>query len=238
VSTALGFHRTAFILTTVSMLAAEGRSAEPPVPRVPVYCPAIRAEDRARTNAFTDGELPSPTLIVLGTVRWLSEGKAEIEVEKALYGSAPAPKFRAIESLNHHGAGDGRRRIFVLAPTGYSWDDAVRGRFPFELLHSLPPEEEKAVTAVSAARLDYHTLSAEALFVGKELSADVEKGRTVEVVRVLHGDAALKRKKVCVYLTDYPVRMDRKPDLAKEEMLYFVAAVEPNDTKPSLRSVP
>jgi WD40 repeat protein len=223
-------------LLLVAGLPAVG--ADKPASRVPVYCPAIPAEDRSRTNAFTDGELPSPTLVVLGTARWLKEERVEIEVEKALYGSAPTRKIRAIESFNHHGDRDRRRRIFVLAPTDYAWVDVDRARWPWELLHSLPAEEEKAVAVVSAARLDYNTLSAEVIFVGKELSAEVDKERTVEVVRVLHGDTALKGKKVCVYLTKYGVRDDSKPHIAKEEMLYFVAAVEPAQGKLYLRSVP
>jgi WD40 repeat protein len=229
------FTRVWCVLALLPAISPAARGAERPAARTPVYCPALRAEDRSRTNAFTDGELPQPTLVVLGTVRWLEKRRAEIRVEKALFGSAPGRKFRAVESLNHHGRAAGRRRIFVLAPTSDAWSDVDRKRFRYELLHSLPAGEEKAVAAVSAARLDYNALAAEIIFVGKELSADVKKGRAVRVVRVLHGPGSLRGNKVRVKLTRYPVRRDRKPVLAKEEMLYFVASVEAGHGKRSFR---
>jgi WD40 repeat protein len=204
---------------------------------VRVYCPALRTEDRPRTNAHDEDEVPQPTLVVLGSVRDRGEWQAEIEVEKVLYGSAPRRKFQAIKSLDYHPPEKPEHCILALAPTSEAWVDVDRERFRLEIRYSLSAEAEKAVAALSAARLDYNTLSAEIIFVGKELSADVDKGRSVEVVRVLHGPAALKGTKVCVHLAKYPVPEDRKPALAKEEMLYFVAAVEARRGKRSFGPV-
>jgi WD40 repeat protein len=217
------------------------RAADDRPKGVPVYCPAIAAEDRPRTNALGE-PTHQPTLVALGTARLagkeeknIDEQKVEIEVEKVLFGSAPGPTVRCLSGWAYRPDEKPKRLILALTPRLDSKD------FPFEVRYTLPPEEEKAVAALSAARMDYNTLSSEAIFVGREVQVSGEKGRIIEVLRVFHGPDSLKGQKVCVDLLEHPLRTgfnettDHLP--ATGEHLYFVAAVDPEYRKRPFRSI-
>ena len=58
--------------------------------------------------------------------------------------------------------------------------------------------DEQAETAVAAARLDYHTLAARAIFVGKGIARDEDSQPNIEVVRVLEGTHPKPGEKITV----------------------------------------
>ncbi|HKB40559.1 MAG TPA: WD40 repeat domain-containing protein, partial [Gemmataceae bacterium] len=234
------FCRPWCVLALLQAACLPAHAADKPATRVPVYCPALGTEDRPRSNTL--GESPrQPTLVVLGTARRVGKEeqtisqKTEIVVEKVLFGSSPGRKFSCLSGWDFRPDEKPQRLIFALTPVLDS------DRFPFEIRYTLPPEEEKAVAALSAARMDYNALSAEIVFVGKEVSADADKGRVNEVVRVLRGPDTLKGKKVCVDLLEHPLRtgftVPPKPLPTKGEHLYFVAAVDREYKKRQLRSI-
>jgi WD40 repeat protein len=224
------------LAATVPTARADGDKAE----RVPVYCPAIGAEDRPRTNMLAE-QTRQPTLVVLGTARRAGnpDGRAralvEIDVEKVLYGSAPGKTIRCAPGWSYWAPEKPQQLIFALAPT---LDPKDR---PFEVRYTFPPEEEKVVAALSAARMAYNVLSAEIIFVGKEVTASAEKGRIVEVLRVLHGPESLKGKRVCVDLLEHPIArgftVPQEPAPTKGEHLYFVASVDSEYKKRGFRSI-
>jgi len=204
--------------------------------RVAVYCPAIEAEDRPRTNALAE-QARQPTLVVLGTARLVGKEeertvsqKVEIQVEKVLFGSFPERKVLCVSSWGYRPDAKAQRLILALTPLLSSKE------FPFEVRYTLPPEEEKAVAALSAARMDYNVLSSVTILVGKEILASADKGRVIEVLRVLHGDDSLKRKKVCVELLQHSVAAP-DPLPTAGEYVYFVAAVDPEYKKQQFRSI-
>ena len=209
--------------------------------RVPVYCPAIGAEDRPRTNMIGEPS-DQPTLIVLGTARRAgkegdksADRDVEIEVEKTLFGSVPAGKLRCAPGADYRLDAKPQRLILALAPRLSS------AGITFLVRYTLRPEEEKAVAALSAARMDYNALASEIIFVGKEVRADADKGRTVEALRVLHGPDSLKGQRVCVDLIEQPGRNPfsdpPEPPPMKGERLYFVTAVDPEYKKNRFRRI-
>jgi len=216
------------------MLAAADRPvrADDDKPKqIATYCPAIGVEDRPRTNAL-GVHSRQPTLVVLGTVR--RTGKAdkygthqtvEIDVEKVLFGSPAVTKVRCVAGFGYWPDEKPQRLILALSPVLDSKE------YSLEVRYTLPPEEEKAVATLSAARMAYNVLSAETIFVGKEILASADKGRVIEVLRVLHGPESLKGKKVCVDLLEHPLRSNftvpAEPLTTPGEHLYFVASVDP-----------
>jgi WD40 repeat protein len=227
---------------SVVVLAATDHSGGADEPkRVPVYCPAIGAEDRPRTNAFGE-QTGQPTLVVLGTARRVGKdderalgAPVEIEVEKVLFGSHPETKVRCVAGSGYWPDEKPQRLILALTPQLDSKE------YPFEVRYTLPPEEEKPVAALSAARMTYNVFSAETVFVGKEVLASADKGRVIEVRRVLHGPESLKDKRVCVDLLEHPIRRGAaeptEPLPTVGEHIYFVAGVEPEYKKKGFRAI-
>jgi WD40 repeat protein len=224
------FARFGCVLVVLVSIPFTADGAAGPASRLPIYCPAVEAEDRPRTNALGENTR-QPTLVVLGKVRRAGpeeertvHQKTEIEVEKVLLGSAPGRSFRCLSGWSYRPGPKPERLIVALVPLLESKEHA------FEIRYTLGPEEEKAALALSAARMEYNALGADRIFVGKEVLADADRGRIIEVVRVLHGPASLKGKKVCVDLLEHPLRrgftVPPQPLPTKGEHLYFVRAID------------
>jgi WD40 repeat protein len=220
----------ALLSTSRTVSAADGKGGS-----IRANCPAISLEDAPRTNFGENAR--QPTLVVLGTARPVGTKPAaetreiEVDVEKVLFGSSPGTRLRCLAGWVYRPKATPERLILALAP-------ALNSKEPhFEIRYSLAVEEERAVAALSAARMDFNTLSAQAILLGKETSTDADKGRIVEVTRVLLGPDALRGNKICVDLTDYPLDDINASAPAKEEMLYFVAAIEHDRDKLRFRSI-
>ena len=228
----------------VGLLAAVGhpvRADDEKPKHIPAFCPAIGMEDRPRTNSLGE-HARQPTLVVLGTVRRAGKeddrtahSTVEIGVEKVLFGSDPGARVRCVAGWGYWPDEKPQRLILALTPTERSKEH------PFEVRYTLPPEEEKAVAALSAARMAYNALSSETIFVGKEVHASADKGRVVEVLRVLHGPGSLKGNKVCVDLLEHPIRTNfgvpPEPAPTTGEHLYFAAGIDPDYKKRGFRSI-
>jgi WD40 repeat protein len=215
----------ALAILHVSIASGAGKPARPAAPEV--FCPAINQDDKPDPSGPYDGPMPQPELVVLGKVR--SKPASTLEVEKVLSGSWKAKTLRF-----KGGWGDDGRRIYFLAPGMFQDDE------PFWSRYSLDPAEEKAARALGAARLDFNTLAARCIFVGKEVGmpAHVERGtqdefkRIVKVVRPVAGDAPATGKQVTVALRWYfPLGRGNKPVVRKGEEIYFIGSIDPKPRK-------
>ena len=177
--------------------------------KVPVTCPAVELDERqGPVNADTSS--CRTQLVVLGTAECCEQDDSlvyEIEVEKILYGSTPDKTLSFHEHFHISGP---ERQIFALVPK--RWE----GPTDYELKYHLDVREEKSQRAMSAARLDYHTLAADSIFVGKEIAAESTDNdeHTIEVLRLLHGSEPKPGERHTVEIID-------DATVRQEPMLYF-----------------
>jgi len=158
------------------------------------------------------------TLVVEGTCKIITETKGgdfdfEIQVKKVLYGSIAGS---TVQFRHPWRVEEGKPLIFALAPSPYNSG--------FDLKYTLGTEEEKSQTALSAARLDFTALSANNIFIGKELDADDNYLSRVKVVRSISGARLEPGSKVTVQMDGY-MRGGDHPYVRSEPMIYFVDAV-------------
>ena len=203
-----------FFLTCT--MSACGMAAEAQ-PRV--VCPAIQQDDRKRTNAPMEAARPVE-LVVIGPCKRVGEenpGGAEqfeIEVQKVLYGGATAGKTVRFQWWWDVHAD--MPEIFALAPTAYE-DQAL-----WEFRYSLPSQEETSQRALAAARLDYHALSAESIFIGQEIAANDDYEHTVQVQRVLAGASPNAGVTVIAEIDGYGRQSGGSPRVSAVAQIYFV----------------
>jgi WD40 repeat protein len=181
--------------------------------KIDVTCPAIAQECAPRAYQQIREDHRPPELVVLGTAAKEPEG--EVTVERVIAGVWDTKK-RLITNL---GPGDGKPQIYSVAPTLYS--DGPE----FELRNRSDPSEEKVERVLAAARLDYHTLAAECIFVGIAKQAIGLDYRTVEVVRSIHGTELAVGQQVVV-ATGGTIRWGgRRASLRAEPTIYFIRAI-------------
>jgi hypothetical protein len=183
--------------------------------KVPVICPAVEADDSQRpVNA--PGMPSRVDLVVLGTAKRLDETTRwhqliyELKVEKTLYGSTTDKTLRF---HSYCSVPESERRIFALA-------QAYGDPRDFELTYEVDIKVEKSQMAMSAARLDYRTLAADTILVGKETVVDVGADRKyrIEVVRLLHGSEPKPGTEVIYHFQVVGKIAESRP----EPMLFFV----------------
>ncbi len=188
--------------------------------KVRVTCPAIELDQfQSDPNTLEDAVGPIQ-LVVLGTASRPEKNESrgvvyELLVEKVLYGSTPDKTLR----LHDRGWSQGPvRRIFALCPQAYG------GPTDYDLKYQLDVKEEKAQLALAAARLDYHTLAADSIFVGKETAIETvdDHRHLVEVIRLLHGFEPSAGEKTTVVIYDHGSGSGKIVKLRPEPMLYFV----------------
>jgi WD40 repeat protein len=134
-------------------------------------------------------------------------------VEKVLFGST------ADNTLDFHAYVSGpERQIFALVPEAYC------GPTDYEVKYHLGVKEEKSQMAMSAARLDYHALAADSIFVGKEIAVNAadDHKHTVEVVRLLYGSELKAGDKNVLEIVDHIRCLGKVAELRPEPMLYFL----------------
>jgi WD40 repeat protein len=198
-------------------------------PRV-IY-PAIEIDERPRTNEMGASTRPVE-LVVIGPCKHVgiqdpgADKLFEVEVQKVLYGGVPAG--RTLQFQWGWDVHSDVPRIFALAPTA-NIEDAL-----WEFRYSLDLSEEKAQAALAVARLDYHVLSAESIFIGNESKpkADFPHGNdyryeddykhTVEVQRVIAGTSTNVGDTVIVEIDGYMRNTSRTPRVSSEAQIYII----------------
>jgi WD40 repeat protein len=190
--------------------------------KVRVTCPALELDESQRPVNSPPEDNPGPIkLVVLGTAKRPAEPNEsrdlvyELKVEKVLYGSTPDKMLRMHEHFYIPGP---ERQIFALVPQAYG------GPTDYDLKYHVDVKEEKSQMAMSAARLDYHTLAADSIFVGKETAvqaADDHK-HTIEVVRLLHGSEPKAGDKRTMEISDHVRFSGKVAQIRPQPMLYFV----------------
>jgi WD40 repeat protein len=190
-----------------------------------VVCPVIEEENpRELMSNKADLDPTTPvSLVVLGKVNKLPQtlhgdlSVFEIDVEKTFFGGRPAnDKIRCTN--RDYSAVESGRAIFALAP------DMYESAAPFCVKYSVDAAEQKAAIALSAARMDFYTLSSVCIFVGKERKFINQDLSRVEVVRSLYGPKIDPGKIIPVQFSGNIGRRDATPLLHPQEMIYFVSS--------------
>ncbi len=203
--------------------AAEGENP-------PVVCPAIEQDGESRSDH--PGEPDGPIgVVVLGTSKAVAKPEVgervyEVQIEKVLYGSLPGNTVRFTYRWE---VDEEKPLIFALVP------DVYEDRF--ELFYTLDAQELRSQEALSAARFDFHVLSSESIFIGKELSAGSDYLSDVEVVRSLHGAKVSSGQNVTVEMMAYMRNFEKTPLVRDEEMIYFVTGTTPGSKLYDIRPV-
>jgi WD40 repeat protein len=224
----------AFVIINLlaSVAPATGKRARPQGPKV--ICPAINQDDEPDPSGPYDGPMPQPELVVLGKARANDKApvkrRVTLDVEKVISGSWAAKTLQC-----NAGWYENDRRIFFLVPGMFRDDE------PFRVRYTLDPAEEKAARALGAARLDFNSLAAKCIFVGKEVAlkdnrTSTNKGqylvkdlfqRTVKVVRPLAGPTPPKGNQLTVEMRWYFSRDHSKPVVRKGLEIYFIGFIDP-----------
>jgi WD40 repeat protein len=188
--------------------------------KVRVTCPAVELDESQRPiNGPPEMNSGPIELVVLGRVNHPEKDGSrrpdyELRVEKVLYGSTPNTTLRFQEHFFIPGAD---RQIFALVPQAYG------GSADYELRYHVDVKEENSQRALSAARLDYHTLAADAILVGRETAVSANGfEHTVEVVRLLHGSEPEAGDSRVMETSDAIQIADKVPTTHPEPMLYFI----------------
>lgn len=203
---------------TPSALSAGRRLAKKP-DKVRVICPALEVDASQRPiNGPMEHNFGPIKLVVLGTATLREQDKSkepayELKVEKVLYGSTADKTLRFSEHFYVP-----QRRIFALVPEAYG------GPADYEVKYDVDVKEEKAQMAMAAARLDYHALAADSIFVGKETAVDAndDHEHTIEVVRLLHGSEPKAGEKSVMEVVDHIRNAGKVATIHQEPMLYFL----------------
>jgi WD40 repeat protein len=181
--------------------------------KIDVVCPAVTQECLPHPHEQIRRDIRPPELVVLGTAAKEQEG--EVKVERVIAGVWDKTKRLA----TNLGPGDGKPQLISVTPSLYS--DAP----DFEVVDRVDPVEEKALRALATARLDYHTLAAECIFVGIAKRAIGLDHRMVEVVRPIHGTKVAAGQEVAV-ATGGTIRwLNRKAALREEPTIYFIREI-------------
>jgi WD40 repeat protein len=203
------YHNVVVVLGGLLLGAlSSAEAAAPPLPRLPVVCPVLGPDWRfgpapyemSSTLLLRPSESLPVELVVLGTVEQTGPKGGlpthEVRIEKVLYGAFKGGRARI--KTREPGRG-----IFAL-----SRDPSTRAP-SFEVQASYPASEEKAVRALYRTTLEYSVLTAEVVFLGKNVA--VRNGAlVVEVQRILHGAAELPGRQVLLRL-DAAVPGDKEP---------------------------
>jgi WD40 repeat protein len=136
-------------------------------------------------------------------------------VEKVLYGNTAEKTLRLSKDFYIPGP---ERKIFALVPEAYG------GAADYEAKYAVDVKEENAQMALSAARLDYHALAADSIFVGKETALDENDDikHTIKVVRVLHGPEPKAGEKIVMEVVDHVPCSGKVATIHREPLLYFL----------------
>lgn len=215
-------------------------------PRSEVVCPAVRQDNRRRTNAPFETEQPIELIALVKRTSGPTPQEdprrennvVEVEILKTLYGRSDAAKIRIIEHFRVPTAP--MLAALTAAPYGKQHD--------YEVKYWISPDEEWSQRALAAARLDFNVLSAATIFVGREIpkpdlpddgSAEArlferDERHLVEVDRTLFGTPLAAGQKVIV---NVPLLMARSSSESlrgrAEPLIYFIGNVEklPNDRR-------
>jgi WD40 repeat protein len=190
--------------------------------QVRVTCPALEVDESQRLiNSPPEHNLGPIKLVVLGTAKRPAEKNEprelvyELKVEKVLYGGTPEKTLHLHEYFYIPGP---ERQIFALVPQAYG------GPTDYDMKYHVDVKEEKSQMAMSAARLDYHTLAADSIFVGKETAIEAadDHKHTIEVVRLLRGSEPKAGEKSTMEIIDHIRFSGKVAELRPEPMLYFL----------------
>lgn len=195
-----------------------------------VVCPAIEQDELPRSDYPFDSNM-RVSLVAMGVVRPVeatntSERCFELTVDRVIYGSTNGGPVRFSNPWNLVAT---QHVIVALVPTVY--DDPA----PFELKYDLPSDELESQTALARARLDYRVLSAQSIFVGKDLAVQGSFFHTVEVIRSLYGPDLKSGERVTVQISDFTPITERVPKVCTNEMIYAIASI---DSGKNLRGAP
>jgi WD40 repeat protein len=194
----------------------------PAADKVRVTCPGVEIDEFERPiNGPAGRNLGPIELVVLGTAEPPDQKESpdavyQLKVEKVLYGGAPAETLRLHYWLFPRPTGG--RQIFVLVSEAYG------GPTEYDLKYSVPINDEQAQRALGAARLDYHALAADAIFVAREIATGGgrQESHLGEVQRLLHGTEPKAGEKVVLEIRDHYAVGNKVVPLRPQPMLYFV----------------
>jgi hypothetical protein len=93
----------------------------------------------------------------------------------------------------------------------------------YELAYDLDVKEENSQRALGEARLDFLTLAADAVMIGKEIAADAHKC-TIEVVRLLHGSGLQAGEQKAFAYRERIRDAEKAVRFRREPMLYLLRA--------------
>ena len=213
---------TMLLVMLIGLICPVASAGDTPVATEPgkvrVICPALEVDESQRPiNGPMETNLGPIKLVVLGTAKRREQNGSrkveyELKVEKVLYGSTSEKTLRLCEDFY---IPEPERRIFALVPEAYG------KTADYEAKYSVDVKEEKAQMALSAARLDYHALAADSIFVGKETAVDAndDHKHTIEVVRLLHGSEPNAGEKSVMEVVDHIKCSGKVATIHREPML-------------------
>ncbi|HEV3301261.1 MAG TPA: WD40 repeat domain-containing protein [Planctomycetaceae bacterium] len=203
------------------MLALAQAKQPKPQQTLRVLCPAVDVDDYGSLINAPIGYEPEPiALVVLGVGKELPqtrerESLIEVVADKVLYGFLPGRTVRfAAPSFDP----DSRPQIWGLVP------NQSEGSQEYALRYRCHAREESAQTALAAARLDYHVLAADCIWIGRQTAVDERFEGTVEVVRVLHGSEPKAGEK-CIVQLPRSVRAAGQLSKVRNALMLYLATI-------------
>ena len=215
----------AFLFTILAFLVLNSRSdsAENNPPdqdvSIRVICPAIQEEESRQSN-YMGENTATIELVVAGRVESVEKREDEspactVRVERVLYGSTSEKTIRFPSYWDEENK---ELQFFSFQPALIHGDPEQAASFKYELRYPTPISEERAIEALAAVRLDYHVLSAKAIFIGKE-TTDMDEGvQKVEVIKPINGQSPGVGETVNIKIGDYLPR--------RQPMIYLVKSID------------
>ena len=186
------------VVSTLLLVCCAGKAVlaqDPNVTRERVICPGVETDERVRSNYPFTSSMPIE-LVVTGTATSVKSQGARIDnydlaVQSVIYGGDPGKVVRFMYPWEP----DNGPQIFAARAGG--------GRLRNEIRASAADGEVKSQTALAEARLDYHALAAESVFVGREVAAQGGKMAGVEVEGLLTPGGPAKGERVTVKISGW-----------------------------------
>jgi WD40 repeat protein len=204
-----------------------------------IDCPAIRQDDRRRTNYPGETAMPIELIAVVRPVAVKQPDDrsdiTEVDVGRILYGHTEEQRIR----IRWPWRLSDKPQVVALAP------DIYEPAGTYQLKYTIDAAEEQAMAALAQARLDVNVLGATAIFIGHEIEKPAtfiddreanalgrDDRRLVHVELPLAGASPVVGARIVAETPSYIRSSGRNPRLRSEPLIYFLGQVEKDPSDP------